>query len=246
MSPPGSPRPSLSSILRDMARVLRFERPSQAVAVHWPVYLLVGLGFTWLAGVGRYWDNPRAGLFQHLGLGSVVYVFVLAFIVWALLLPLRPRFWFYRNVLVFVTMTSPPALLYAVPVERFLPLDLAQSTNAIFLAFVAAWRVGLLVWFLRRVAGLTGVTVGVATLLPLSLILVTLTALNLEHVVFQLMAGNGPDAPSGNDVSYAVVAVLAYLSVLASPVLLVVYGWLAWRAYTRALEEEERSSAGGS
>ena len=38
----------------------------------------------------------------------------LALIIWALLAPLRPRNWSYRNVLLFITLTAPPAVLYAV------------------------------------------------------------------------------------------------------------------------------------
>jgi|GEM_PF-4987218 len=45
--------------------------------------------------------------------------------------------------LAFVTLTAPPALLYAIPVERFMTPSAASVTNAWFLAVVAAWRVGL-------------------------------------------------------------------------------------------------------
>lgn len=180
--------------------------------------------------MGRYWDNPRAHLWQSLGLGSVAYVFCLALIIWLLLLPLKPKHWSYRNVLVFITLTSPPALLYAIPVERFMPLPAAQSVNAWFLAAVAAWRVALLVVFLRQVARLTGTAIVVAALLPLVVIVVALTALNLEHVVFELMSGIRPEDRSANDRSYEVVLMIAYFSVHAAPFLLAAYAWLAYRA----------------
>jgi hypothetical protein len=45
-------------------------------------YLGFGLVCTWLAGIGRYWDNPRAELWQWLGFGSLVYVFILAGLLW--------------------------------------------------------------------------------------------------------------------------------------------------------------------
>ena len=211
------------AICRDAYRVLTFKRPSAALATHWTAFLVFGLMFTWLAGVGRYWDNPRADLWQHLGLGSLAYVFCLSLVLWLLILPLRPRLWSYRNVLVFVTLTSPPALLYAIPVEKWLSLGDAQTVNAWFLAVVAAWRVALLVWFLRALAGLRGWTVAVATLLPLALIVVALAALNLEHVVFQLMSGIRPEQRSSNDVAYGIVTLLAGFSFLASPVLLGIY-----------------------
>lgn len=222
--------PSLTQIIVDAFRVLTFRRPSSAIGQHWPAYLAFGLVFTWLAGVGRYWDSQRAEIWQHAGLGSIAYVFCLALILWLLLLPLKPRRWSYRNVLVFVTLTSPPAVLYAIPVERFLSLQAAQSANAWFLAVVAIWRVALLVWFLHQLAGLKGFTIVVSTMLPLALIVVVLAALNLEHVVFELMSGIRPEQRSSNDLSYSIVTVLAFFSVLASPILLAAYLWLIYRA----------------
>ena len=37
-------------------------------------HLAIGLACAWLVGIGRYWDNPRVGWLQHLGIGSVVYL----------------------------------------------------------------------------------------------------------------------------------------------------------------------------
>ncbi len=213
----------LRTIIVDEIRILTFRRPTGPIAEHWRAYLAFGLFFTWLAGVGRYWDNPRALLIQHLGLGSIVYVFVLAGVLWLLLLPLRPSNWSYRGVLTFVTLTSPPAVLYAIPVERFLSLPTAQAVNAWFLAVVAAWRVALLVVYLRRVGNLRGFTLFVAPLLPLVLIVFTLAILNLEHIVFNLMSGIRPENASPNDLAYQVVGFLAALSYFAAPVLLLLY-----------------------
>jgi hypothetical protein len=221
---------SAVNITKDALRVITFRQPSPEIAVSWQAYLAFGLGFTWLAGVGRYWDSPRADLWQHLGLGSVAYVFILAFIIWTLLIPLKPARWSYKGVLIFITFTSPPAVLYAIPVERFMSLEAAQGANAWFLAVVAAWRVALLVWFLRSVARLPSAAIVVATLLPLTLIVVTLTMLNLEHVVFNIMAGIKPEERSPNDTAYVVVMVMAYFSIMAFPFLLAAYAWLAFRA----------------
>ena len=220
----------VGTVFSDALRVLSFRRPSPAIGSHWKAYLAFGLLFAWLAGIGRYWDNPRAHLWQYLGLGSVAYVFCLAFVLWLLLLPLKPKLWSYKSVLVFITLTAPPAVLYAVPVERFMSLAAAQSTNAWFLGIVATWRVALLLWFLRQLAGLSGVAVVVAALLPLALIVVALSALNLEHVIFALMAGIRPEQRSANDLSYGIVTMLAFLSVLAAPLLLATYAWLVYRA----------------
>lgn len=220
--------PGLGQIVTDALRVLTFRKPSSHIATAWPTYLAFGLFFTWIAGIGRYWDSPRASLWQHLGLGSVAYVLVLALILWVLILPLKPARWSYRNVLVFLCLTSPPAILYAIPVERFMSLAAAQAANVWFLAIVATWRVSLLVWFLRSVAGLSRFAVLVASVLPLTLIVVALTILNLEHVVFNLMAGLTPEQRSGNDTAYRVVIILAVFSVMAAPVFLIAYGCLIY------------------
>jgi hypothetical protein len=220
----------LRTLLANELRFLTFRRVSPAVRESWVAFLMFGLVMSWLAGVGRYWDNPRAHVWQHLGLGSVVYVFVLALVLWALIAPLRPQHWTYKNVLLFVTMTSPPALIYAIPVEKFMSLDAAQSTNATFLAVVSVWRVALYAAFLRGAGKLGRGAAVVATLLPLVLIVVALAVLNLEHVVFDMMGGMRPEQRSANDAAYDIVLMLSILSVYAAPVLFMAYIVLALRA----------------
>lgn len=222
----------LRRLLVDVGRFLAFRKASAQLHTHARSYLAFGLVVTWLVGVGRYWDSPRAELWQHLGVGSLAYVFSLALVLWLLVWPLRPQRWTYFNVLLFVTLCSPPALLYAVPVERFLSMHAAQVTNAWFLAVVAAWRVALLVAFLRSVAKLSWPAIVIATLLPLALIVVCLMLLNLEHVVFNLMAGIRESEVSSADFAYGIVVVLSALSYVASPFLLLGYVIaivLAWR-----------------
>ena len=213
----------LKQILMDELRLLTLRPPSPAIVTEWKAYLAFGLFFTWLAGVGRYWDNPRAESWQLAGLGSVAYVFVLSAILWLLLAPLRPSHWSYRNVLILVVLTAPPALLYAIPVERFMAPAQAAQANAWFLAIVATWREGVLGVFLRRVAQLPWLQLIVATLLPLALIVVGLTILNLEHVIFDLMAGIRDEDRSANDVAYQIVFALAYLSFISAPFLAAAY-----------------------
>ena len=188
--------------------------------------LLLGLAATWIVGMGRYWDDPRAVLLQRLGLGSVVYVFVLAVLLWLVIWPLGPNQWSYRRVLTFVALVAPPAILYAFPIERFTALSTARSVNAWFLATVAAWRVGLLLFFLRRHAALTYPRVIVGSLVPLTLIINALTALNLERAVFDIMGGlRDPGTPA--DSAYGVLilitlfADMAFLPVLAAYLVLV-------------------------
>jgi hypothetical protein len=224
---------SLSTIVNDAIRVLSFRKPSREIAESSTRYLIFGLLFTWLAGVGRYWDSPRADLWQHLGLGSVAYVFVLAGILWLIITPLKPVRWSYKNVLIFITLTSPPAVLYAIPVERFMSLENAQLANVIFLSVVASWRVALLVWFLRAISQLSWLRIVVATVLPLTLIVVTLSLLNLEHVVFNIMSGIRPEDRSANDGAYTVVLILTYFSVMAFPFALVLYIGLVFASWRK-------------
>jgi hypothetical protein len=221
----------LSKILRDQRDLLLFRPFKPAISEHWPAYLAWGLFTAWLAGVGRYWDHPDARWWQYAGLGSVAYVFVLALFLWVIVAPLRPRNWSFVGVLIFVTMTSLPALLYAIPVEMFMSMENAQGANVIFLAVVATWRVGLLIAFLRRGAGLTRVGVAVATLLPLTIIVTALVVLNLENAVFEIMGGNMQQTQ--NDTAYAILMLISFFSVLASPVVLIAYGIMVYRVWKR-------------
>ncbi|WP_154224327.1 hypothetical protein [Marinicella rhabdoformis] len=219
----------IKTLLHNVYRFLTFRKPSVHLRDHAQAYLLFGLLTTWLAGMGRYWDNPRAELWQYLGLGSVAYVFVLAFLLYFILMPLKPKNWSYQNVLLFITLTAPPAILYAIPVERFMSLGAAAATNAWFLGIVAIWRVALYAWFLRVMCGLKGMAHIVALLLPLALIVFALTALNLEHVVFRIMGGIMEDEKTANDMAYTVVLVISFFSFWAFPVLLGLYGWCVYQ-----------------
>ncbi len=198
----------------------------------WLIYVLV---VTWVVGIGRYWDHPAAAAWQYVGLGSIAYIFCLSALLFLIVWPLRPANWEFRGVLVFVGLTSLPAVLYAVPVERFLDLNTAKTVNAWFLGIVAAWRVALLLRYLLVSAKLGWIPVVIVSVLLLSGIVVTLSLLNLEHVVFDLMAGIRDEDASANDVAYVIVVTLAFSSIYAFPVALlayvgaVVYRWRAHR-----------------
>jgi hypothetical protein len=214
----------LQTIFRDECRLLAFRAPSAGIRENPGAYLAFGLVLTWAAGMGRYWDCAGATLWQHLGLGSLVYVFVLTLILWLVVAPLGPRQWSYRNVLLFITLTSPPALLYAIPIEMFVSSSSALAINGAFLALVALWRVALLFVFLNRVAGLGGFTIVVAALLPLALIVDSLAFLDLEHVVYAMMIGLQDSDGSNGDAPDTVVRSVCALSTLMTPVLLACYG----------------------
>ena len=123
--------------------------------------------------------------------------------------------------LTFVSLVSPPAVLYAIPVEKFVSLDAANNINALFLAVVRTWRVALLIFFLRRLGKLGWFSITVATMLLLTLIVVTLGVLNLDKVVFDLMGGRSD--PSPNDEAYGVLVLLSWLSILLFIPLVVCY-----------------------
>jgi hypothetical protein len=212
----------LKEYLRRIARILTFRVTAGDLERLGLADLAVGLVMTWLVGMGRHWDNPRASPLQHLGVGSVVYVFVLALYLYLVVAPMRPERWGYRRLLTYVALTSPPAALYALPVERWLSLTSAAVANVWFLAVVAAWRVAMYAVYLRRWAGLRGYAQFCAAVLPLVLLVAALAALNLDHVVFRIMAGLRDDH-TANDLAYLVLLALTWFSIFFSPVLLVMY-----------------------
>ena len=208
------------------ARLLTFNASHGDLAALDARDLALGLLATWIVGMGRYWDDPGAVLLQHLGVGSVVYVFVLAFFLWLVIWPLGPANWSYVRVLTFVGLVAPPAVLYAIPIERLTTLRVAQTVNVWFLAIVAAWRVALLLFFLRRFAALTYPRLIVGSLLPMTLIVNALTVLNLERAVFEIMgglrqAGTAADSAYGVLLAITVLADLALMPVLLAYLVLV-------------------------
>jgi hypothetical protein len=152
-------------------------------------YLGMGLCASWLAGMGRYYDNPNAYLFQYLGLGSVAYVFV----------------------------------------QWFLPFEAARLINIWFLVIVAIWRVALLFHYLMRSAqlGIAGSLIG--GLLPLSLVVVILAMLNLQHVTFDIMAGVKTEGTTGMEATYSIILALTVLSFAIFPFSLLGYFYLIYR-----------------
>ena len=174
--------------------------------------LFIGIICTWLVGIGRYWDDPGAKLLQYFGAGSIIYIFSLSFFIWFLLKPFSIKGWSYKNLLIFISFTSFPAIFYAIPVERFFDIDTAGTINVYFLLVVAVWRVALLIFYLRRFACLTRVQTTIATLLPLTIIVTTLTILNLERAVFEIMGGIREK--TSNDGAYGILFLLTTLSIL--------------------------------
>ena len=185
-------------------------------------HLTVGIVGTWIVGMGRYWDDPEASLLQHFGLGSVIYIFLLTGFIWLILLPFKIEKWSYKVVLTFISLTSFPAIFYAIPVERLYSIATANTINVWFLTIVALWRLCMLFYFLGNYTRLSAGNVITVTLMPICLIITTLTALNLQRVVFDIMGGNRN--PSPHDGAYNVLMFLTVISVILTIPLLIAYG----------------------
>lgn len=222
----------MTGVLLTMWRVLTFQFTREDIEAFGYGHLAAGLFVTWLVGIGRYWDNPRVGLLQHLGVGSVVYVFVLAAWLWLVIWPLRPERLGYRTLLTFLTLTAAPAALYAIPIEGYMPVTNASNLNILFLAIVSIWRVALWCTFLYRWSGFREGTLVCAAICPLALIVVALAWLNLDRAVFEIMAGIHDRDHTPNDGTYFILLVLSWLTTLASPLLLLGYGGVVASRWT--------------
>jgi len=209
------------STFKTITDLLLFETTREEMIQFKRPHFIAGLIGTWIVGMGRYWDDPGASLLQHLGLGSVIYIFVLAAFIWLILLPFKIENWSYFTVVTFIGLTSFPAIFYAIPVEQFVDLNTANSINVWFLAIVAAWRLSLLYFFLKRFTQLAIWKIVTVTLMPICLIISTLTVLNLHRVVFDIMGG--VRNPTPHDGAYTVLLVLTGLSLILVIPLLVGY-----------------------
>jgi Yip1 domain len=184
-------------------------------------HLIAGIIGTWVVGMGRYWDDKNASLLQHLGLGSVIYIFVLAGFIWLIILPFGVDKWRYKTVLTFIALTSFPAIFYAIPVERFFTISTANTMNVWFLAIVAVWRLCLLRYFLKHFTQLSDGNIITVTFMPMCLIISVLTILNVHHVVFDIMGGIRD--PTAHDSSYFVLLLLTGLSMILAIPLMIAY-----------------------
>jgi hypothetical protein len=208
-------------MFKSVVRLLTFKISREEMLQFNTQHLIVGLIGTWIVGMGRYWDDDKANLLQHLGLGSVIYIYLLAAFIWIILLPFKVDNWKYLTVLIFIGLTSFPAIFYAIPVEQFFSIDTANSMNVWFLAIVAAWRLGLLFYFLKHFTKLSIGNIITVTLMPICLIISALTILNLHKVVFQIMGGMRD--PSPHDSSYFILMLLTVISMVLSIPLIIAY-----------------------
>ncbi|WP_108802145.1 hypothetical protein [Aquimarina sp. Aq107] len=210
------------SLFNTLFKLLTFKLTREEMLKFNMKHFYLGLVGTWLVGMGRYWDDSGANLMQHLGLGSVIYIFVLALFIWLILIPFKIENWNYFIVLTFIGLTSFPAIFYAIPVEKFLSIETSNTINVWFLAIVAAWRLALLYYFLKRFTKLSMGNIITVTLMPICIIISVLTMLNLHRVVFNIMGGMRN--PTSHDSSYMVLILLTGVSLILSIPLLIAYG----------------------
>lgn len=209
------------SMVKTILQLLSFRLSREKMLEFNKRHFIAGLAGTWVVGMGRYWDDDKASLLQHLGLGSVIYIFVLAAFIWIIVKPFRVNEWNYFTVVTFIGLTSFPAILYAIPVEKFVSIGTANSINVWFLAIVAIWRLCLLHYFLKKFTRLSYGNIFTITLMPICLIISTLTALNLHRVVFNIMGG--VREPTPHDSSYFILMLLTAVSALLSLPLVIAY-----------------------
>lgn len=217
------------SIVQAQYRVLTFRFNADDLERFNHRHLIYGLLVTWAVGLGRYWDHPDPYFAQSLGLGSLLVLGGLGSLLYIALWPLRPMGWSLLNLYTFLSLTALPAMIYAIPVERFLPAEAAQNANLWFLAIVAIWRVSMLGRYLACRTDLSGGVFTAALLLPLALIVVILTLLNLEKAVFDFMGGVRDS--TSNDKAYEILMLISFLSFWASPVLAIAYVVAVWKRY---------------
>lgn len=148
-----------------------------------------GLFFTLMAGIGRAWDDSAAPLLMRSGFPSVVYIFVLSAFLFLFIAPLRPKNWSYKILLILVSMTALPGLLYAIPLEMMMKPDDAATGNTGLLFIVATWRVLILGSFLFKTTDMIKSHTVVALFLPLFLIINVLIANERFEKTFGAMGG---------------------------------------------------------
>lgn len=232
-----------SPCLHDTWRLLTFRLKPAEFDAFTADHLRLGLLLCWLAGIGRFWAAPHLPWYQHLGLGSVLYPFLLAIPVAILTRPFAR--WAaipYLHIVTFIALTGPIALLYAPISPDWLGVEGASVTRALALATVSTWRVALLLYFCMRLAGLSLWETLAAVALLLTGIVVSLTALNLEQVVFNLMGGRS--ARTVSDDSFGLLLGLSALSILALPISFLTYLFL-WTRGKSAISQGAGEAAGG-
>lgn len=230
------PSPTWSAATRTVLRVLFFRATREELLALGTRRLVIGLLCTWIVGMGRWWDSSDAHLLQHLGIGSVVYVFLLAFLLWAVTKAMRPEGGSYRLLLIYITLCSPPGIIYAIPVERYMGEIDARFTNGLFLGFVALYRVAMWISWMRQVAGFGWPLTILSAVWPLNLIVAGLALTSLGPFIMMSMAGTPTSlsTPHPNtDWLEHVISTILEISVIAVVPLTLVWVALAGKRWQK-------------
>lgn len=138
---------------KDMRDVLLLRISGERIRAFGPEHLILGLVCTGVVGMGRWWDDTSAIWQKQTGIGSLVYVFFLGLLIWMLAMPWpksaagKPT---YLQTVSFITLTAPPGLVYAFPIELFGDPSVSTIYNLSALVIVSAWRVSCFVRYLRE------------------------------------------------------------------------------------------------
>ena len=222
------------NLIKTIIRLLTFKLTRDEMLRFNKKLFIAGLIGTWFVGMGRYWDDKGASLLQHMGLGSVIYIFILAAFIWLIIKPFFVENWTYFTVVTFISLTSFPAILYAIPVEKFVSIGAARTLNVWFLIIVAGWRLCLLYYFLKHFTKMSVGNILTVTLMPICLIISSLTVLNLHRVVFNIMGGFRE--PNAHDDAYFILMILTGISAILTIPLLLAYIFGIYSSYKKRKE----------
>ena len=210
--------------LNHLLKVLSFRSKREDMLTWGWAELTLGIVCTIIVGAGRWWDDTRdLPLYVHFGIGSVAYVLVLGSVLWVLIRTLADEPPSFVRVLTFVCFVSPPAMLYAVPVEQWMDMASAQSLNLQFLAVVAAYRVALLVHFCRVSVLFDWTKTIVTTFLPISIAIFFVAQLNVTGVIIDFMGGVRGGEPNRKAEMETFVMLLSCLSWIVTPILTLMF-----------------------
>lgn len=205
----------MNDLLRTALRVLFFRASTEELASLDRRHLALGLVASALAGIGRFWDNPGVSVLAHGGGWSVLHVFIVAAVFVAVARLVRVKTVTTTGILTLVTLSAPPAALFAIPVERFLDPVSARFANLGFLLIVSTWRVALVAWYFTRVGELRAFEATVVALFPVTGVFAALSGrMGVDPLLgimgtFSGIAPDGfPEAITSGLVSFSKVALL--------------------------------------
>lgn len=230
VAPEGKPSPWTS-----MKDVLLLRATREQILAFGDRELAAGALVCWIAGMGRWWDDPTVGLVQKLGLGSVAYPYVLGSAIWLLFLLWRLPGWRYKPLLAYIALTGAPGMLYALPVE-LLGGGPAALYNGVVLLIVASWRVRLLYRYFQVVGLVKDGAAFVGTALPISGIVAIITYYNLASGVIAGMGGfRGPESKS---IETGMIILATLLLVYPFPFIVAFYFWIAIKRWWQSRSGE--------